>query len=89
LINTIITAFEFLEENSDDETKELDSFIFVLTKKVKFQDYPTLYVDELQKRRANFFFSNANNFFLEKIKLKKQFQLFYNASSNTINFLYY
>jgi hypothetical protein len=67
LINTIITAFEFLKEDSDDETEELDSFIFVLTKKVKFQDYPTLYVDRLQKKRANFIFSNANGFSLKKV----------------------
>jgi hypothetical protein len=46
---------------------KLNSFIFVLTKKVKFQDYLTLYVDGLQKGRANFFFSNANNFSLEKV----------------------
>jgi hypothetical protein len=63
LISTIITAFEFLEKDSDDETKELDSFIFVLTKKVKFRDYPTLHIDGLQKGGVNFFFSNANDFF--------------------------
>jgi hypothetical protein len=27
LISTIITAFEFFEEDSDDETEELDSLI--------------------------------------------------------------
>jgi hypothetical protein len=36
LISTIITTFKFFEKDSDNETEELDSFIFVLTKKVKF-----------------------------------------------------
>jgi hypothetical protein len=63
LISIIITTFEFFEKDSNDETEELDSFIFVLTKKVKFRDYPTLHIDGLQKGGVNFFFSNANDFF--------------------------
>jgi hypothetical protein len=67
LINTIIIIFEFFEEDSNDETEELDSFIFVLTKKVKFRDYLTLHVDGLQKGGVNFFFSNTNDFSLKKV----------------------
>jgi hypothetical protein len=67
LISIIITVFEFFEKNSDDEIKELDSFIFVLIKKVKFQDYLPFHIDGLQKGGANFFFSNANDFSLEKM----------------------
>jgi hypothetical protein len=61
LINTIIIAFKFFKEDFNDKTEELDSFIFVLTKKVKFQDSPILHIDRLQKRGVNFFFSNTNN----------------------------
>jgi hypothetical protein len=67
LINTIITTFKFLEKDSNDETEELDNFIFVLTKKVKFRDYINLHIDGLYKGGANFFFSNTNNFSLKKI----------------------
>jgi hypothetical protein len=62
LISIIITTFEFFEKDSNDEIEKLDSFIFVLTKKVKFRDYPTLHIDGLQKEEVNFFFLNANNF---------------------------
>jgi hypothetical protein len=71
----IFCGFDYLLENNDDndiiETKRFYQHIFALYLMIHHSPYhnihPTIHVNSIQQRNANFLFENANNQTLEKI----------------------